>query len=118
MTPSEKSDVTLPLLPQLSEALGEDHALMPGEFAGMYQAGFEAGYEQGREAGYRQGLAESIAAVQQGPNGAAIKAAVGKTAPKVRPRRMLLGMPCPNCRVYLLGNETCCPCCKRPAKAA
>jgi hypothetical protein len=117
MKTSETTDIALPLSPQVSQGDG-DHAVMPGEFAGMYQAGFEAGYDQGREAGYRQGLAESIAAVQQGPNGAAIKTAVGKPAPKVGPRRMLLGMPCPNCRVYLLSDETNCPCCKRPAKAA
>ena len=91
---------------------------MPDEFAGMYQAGFESGYEQGREAGYRQGLGESIAAVHQGPkNGAATKKAIeGKPAPKLGPRRMLLGMPCARCRVYLLNDETHCPCCKRAVK--
>ena len=115
MKTSDKTDIALPLSVQFSQPHGEDHAVMPGEFAGMYQAGFDAGYEQGREAGYRQGLRESIAAVQQGPNNGAAKAAIeSKPAPKVGPRRMLLGMPCKNCRVYLLSDETHCPCCKQP----
>jgi hypothetical protein len=119
MKTHKKSDITLPLPPQVSQGHGEDHAAMPGEFAGMYQSGFEAGYKNGKEAGYRQGFSESTAAVQQGPdNGAAVKSAVkGKPAPKVGPRRMLLGMPCVRCRVYLLSEETHCPCCKE-ARAA
>ena len=113
MKTKEQTDVALPL--SLAISHGEDHAVMPGEFAGMYQAGFEAGYKSGKEAGYRQGFNESTAAVHQGPNGVAIKAAVaGKPAPKLGPRRMLLGMPCERCRVYLLSEETHCPCCKQP----
>jgi hypothetical protein len=86
----------------------------------MYQAGFEAGYKRGREVGYRQGFSEGYAAVHQGPtNGAAVQSAIeGKPAPKNGPRRMLLGMPCVRCRVYLLTGETHCPCCKQPVKAA
>jgi hypothetical protein len=135
MKTNEKTDVALPLSPQVSQGHGEDHAAMPGEFAGMYQVGFEAGYEQGREAGYQQGFGEGRAAVQQGPsNGAATKQAIdGKPAPEVGPRldpvaekarvtggprRMLLGMPCQRCRVYLLSDETCCPCCKQPVRVA
>jgi hypothetical protein len=120
MKMNDKADMALPLSPQVSQGHGEDHAVMPGEFAGMYQAGFEAGYESGKEAGYRQGLEESIAAVQQGPkNGADTKSAIeGKPAPKVGPRRMLLGMPCARCRVYLVSEETHCPCCKQPVRAA
>jgi hypothetical protein len=84
----------------------------------MYQAGFEAGYKSGREAGYQQAFRESIAAVHQGPNGASEATAVkGKPAPKLGLRRMLLGMPCKNCRVYLLSDETYCPCCKQPRAA-
>jgi hypothetical protein len=130
MKTNEKTDLALPLLLQISQEHGEDHAVMPGEFAGMYQAGFESGYKRGREAGYRQGFNEGTAAVHQGPdNGAAIKIALeGKPAPKVGPpldpttrkarvsgatRRMLLGMPCVRCRVYLLTEETHCPCCKQ-----
>src|SRR5439155_10372068 len=114
-----QSDIALPLSPQVSQAGGEDHAVMPGEFAGMYQAGFEAGYKSGKEAGYRQGLSESRAAVHQGPNnGAVTKSAIdGKPVPKVGPRRMLLGMPCERCRVYLTSDETCCPCCRQPRAA-
>src|SRR5438067_12479838 len=98
----KKSDIAL----ALSQAHREDHVVMPGEFAGMYQAGFEAGYKSGREAGYQQVFRESIAAVHQGPNGASEAAAVkGKPAPKHGPRRMLLGMPCKNCRVYLINDD-------------
>jgi hypothetical protein len=120
MKTNEKTDTTLALSPTISQGNGEAHAVMPGEFAGMYQAGFESGYKRGREAGYRQGFSESIAAVQQGPdNGAAVQSAVkGKPAPKVGPRRMLLGMPCANCRVYLMSDESHCPCCKQPVRAA
>src|SRR5256885_15397359 len=101
----EKSDIVLPLSPQVSQAHGDDHAVMPGEFAGMYQAGFEAGYKSGREAGYQQTFRESMAAVHQGPNRASKATAVkGKPALKDGPRRMLLGMPCKNCRVYLMSD--------------
>ena len=118
MKTSEQTDIALPLSPEVSRRHGEDHAVMPGEFAGMYQAGFEAGYKSGKEAGYRQSSNESRAAVHQGPNGVAIEAAVaGKPAPKFAPRRMLLGMPCERCRVYLLSEETHCPWCKQ-AQAA
>jgi hypothetical protein len=118
MKTNEKNDFGLPISPAISQ--GDDHGIMPGEFAGMYQAGFESGYKRGKEAGYREGFNESIAAVHQGPNnGAAIKIALGgKPAPKVGPRRMLLGMPCVRCRVYLLSDEMHCPCCKQPVKAA
>ncbi len=116
MKTNEKTDLALPLSLQVSQGHGEDHAVMPGEFAGMYQAGFEAGYKTGKEAGYRQGFNEGTAAVHQGPNnGGAINTALeGKPAPKLGPRRMLLGMPCVRCRVYLLSEEAHCPCCKQP----
>jgi hypothetical protein len=118
MKTSEKTDIALPFSPEVSQAHGEDHGVMPAEFAGMYQAGFDAGYESGKEAGYRQGFNESRAAVHQGPNGVAIKAAIaGKPAPKPGSPRMLLGMPCVRCRVYLLSHETNCPCCKQPRTA-
>jgi hypothetical protein len=100
------------------EINGDGISSMPGEFAGMYQAGFESGYSSGREAGYRQGLNEGIAAVHQGPSKGAVLATVqeGRPAPKGGPRRMLLGMPCAKCRVYLLSGETHCPCCKQAAR--
>src|SRR6266581_1922811 len=128
MNTAEKIEIDLPLSP-FSQTNVETHD-QPGEFAGMYHAGFESGYKRGKEAGYRQGFNEGTAAVQQGPNnGAATKTAVeGKPVPKVgppldpttrkarvsgAPRRMLLGMPCVRCRVYLLSEETHCPCCKQ-----
>ncbi len=118
MKTNENTDTAMTLSMAVSSA--DDHTVMPGEFAGMYQAGFESGYKHGREAGYRQGFNEGTAAVHQGPNnGAATKTAVeGKPAAKVGLRRMLLGMPCVRCRVYLLSEETHCPCCKQPVKAA
>ena len=118
MNTAEKIEIDLPLSP-FSQTNVETHD-QPGEFAGMYHAGFESGYKRGKEAGYRQGFNEGTAAVQQGANnGAATKTAVeGKPAPKVGPRRMLLGMPCVRCRVYLLSEETHCPCCKQPMRAA
>jgi hypothetical protein len=118
MKTNEKTDMVLPLSAAVSQS--DDHGVMPGEFAGMYQAGFESGYKRGKEAGYRQGFNEGIAAVHQGPtNGAATKTAMeGKPAPKSGPRRMLLSMPCGRCRVYLLSEETHCPCCKQPVKVA
>jgi hypothetical protein len=84
----------------------------------MYQAGFEAGYKGGREAGYRQGFKEGTAAVQLSPNGASeATACEGKPALNHGPRRILLGMPCATCRVYLMRGETHCPCCKQPVIA-
>lgn len=129
MNTNNQSDIRLPLSHPISPA--DDDAVMPGEFAGMYQAGFEAGYSKGKEAGHQQGFAEGYAAVHQGPNGAAFgpgaqkahasvgpKTAIeGKPAPKHGPRRMLLGMPCRVCRVYLMNDETHCPCCKQPVAA-
>jgi hypothetical protein len=130
MKTNEKIDTALPLSPTISQA--DDHAAMPGEFAGMFQAGFESGYRSGREAGYQKGFVEGYAAVHQTPNnGAALdldtrkarapgamQAVEGKSAPKVGPRRMLLGMPCKTCRVYLMSDETHCPSCKQPVRMA
>ena len=112
MKTSEKTDIALPLSPATSQA--DAHAVMPEEFAGMYQAGFECGYSSGRDAGYRQGLEEGYAAVHQRPkNGSAVTVAEAKTAPKGGPRRMLLGMPCTQCKIYLYSGETHCPGCGR-----
>src|SRR5579864_7570018 len=146
MKTTEQTDLALPLSPTAPQA--DDRALMPGEFAGMYQAGFEAGYRSGREAGYRQGLSDGfrsraefagqLAAIEETLNGdAQQRAAVtrlpveGQPATKNGPldpdtrklrvpgpaRRVLLGMPCKTCRVYLMSDETHCPCCKQPVAA-
>ena len=115
----EESEVALQLSPTISQVSGEEHSVMPSEFAGMYQAGFDSGYKRGREAGYRQGFNEGTAAVQQSPNGASEETVTkGKPAPNNGPRRILLGMPCAGCRVYLMRGETYCPCCKHPVKTA
>jgi hypothetical protein len=114
MNTTEETSIALPPSTAISAGDGEGHG-MPGEFAGMYQAGFEAGYKGGREAGYRQGFNVGTAAVQQSPNGASEATAnEGKPAPNIGPRRILLGMPCATCRVYLMRGETHCPCCKQP----
>ena len=111
MNTNEKTDTALPLALPVSK--GDGLSSRPEAFAGVFQAGFESGYNSGRDAGYQKGFAEGYAAVHQGPNnGAATKTAVeGKPAPKLGPRRMLLGMPCPKCRVYLHDAETHCPSC-------
>src|SRR2546428_7133141 len=108
MKTNEKTDTAMTLSPTISQGNGDDHAVMPGEFAGMYQAGFESGYNRGREAGYRQGFSEGYAAIHQGhaKDAAGATASAAKTVLKVGPRRMLLGMPCVSCRVYLMSEET------------
>ena len=87
-----------------------DISPIPGEFAGMYRAGFEAGYANGHETGFQEGYA----AVQN--SGAVTPVAGGKPASRPGPRRMLLGMPCPKCRIYLHTGESACPSCGLPRK--
>ena len=86
---------------------------MPSEFAGMYQEGFELGYRNGHQAGYDKGFSVGMAAARQGPNNGATSVVEGKPAPKAGPRRMLLGMPCKSCHIYLLSDDAQCPCCKK-----
>src|SRR5437016_7288358 len=108
MKTNEKTDTALPLALPVSKGDGLISS-MPEAFAGIYQAGFESGFSSGREAGFREGYA----AAHQGPNnGAAVtSAADAKTAPKGGPRRLLLGMPCQKCGIYLRSVETHCPSC-------
>lgn len=115
MDATNQSAITLPC----SRPHGEDHCVMPSGFGDLYHEGLEAGYKAGHEAGYEKGFVAGMAAVRQGPlNGAAPTAAVeGKPAPKTGPRRMLIGMPCKRCRVYLLSDDACCPCCRQPRVA-
>jgi len=116
MNTTEETDMALPLSPASSHRNGEAHGVMPGE---LYQAGFEAGYQRGREAGFRQGFNKGSVAVQPIPNGASeATASKGEPAPNNGPRRILLGMPCAGCRVYLMRGETHCPCCRQPVKRA
>ena len=141
MKTNKKIDTVPPLTPEILR--GDE--LMPAEFAGMYQSGFEAGYKSGREAGYQQGFNDGHSSNREfAGQTAAIdktlddvpKAHVavtplpveGQPAPKHGPldpdtrkrvpgppRRMLLGMPCKQCRVYLMSDEKHCPCCKQKA---
>ena len=94
-----------------SDGNQDEPSPIPGKFLGQYRAGYEAGFVGGHEAGFKEGYA----AAHQGPtNGAAgTSAAETKTVPKGGLRRMLLGMPCPKCRVYLHDGETHCPSCGR-----
>ena len=112
MKTNVKTDTALPLALPVSKGDGLISS-MPEAFAGIYQAGFESGYSSGREAGYQKGFAEGYAGAHQGPsNGAAgTSAAETKTGPKSGPRRMLLGMPCQKCGIYLRSVETHCPSC-------
>jgi hypothetical protein len=142
MKKTDQSDLTLPLTAALSKA--DDCAFMPGEFAGMYQAGFEAGCKSAREAGYQQGfhdgfsskreLAGQRATIDQMPNaGARDLVAVtplpveGQPATKRGPldpdtrkcvsgpsRRRLLGLPCTSCRCFFYADEARCPICHTP----
>jgi len=146
MKTTDKSDIALPLT---TAPQADNHVLMPGEFAGMYQAGFEAGFRSGMEAGYQQGLSDGFrsktefagqpAAIEKTVDGDAHKLRVAVTPlpvegqpatkngpldPDTRklrvsgpPRRMLLGMPCKTCWVYLMSGETHCPCCRQPVAA-
>jgi hypothetical protein len=111
MNTNEKTDTALPLALPVSK--GDGLSSMPEAFEGVFQAGFESGYSSGRDAGYQKGFAEGYAAAHKGaPNSAAVTPALeGKPAQKSGPRRMLLGMPCPKCRVYLHDGETHCPSC-------
>ena len=85
-----------------------ERTIISGQFAGLYRAGYEAGYASGRETGFKEGYA----AVQN--SGAVTTVAGGKTASRPGPRRMLLGMPCLKCRIYLHAGDSACPSCGLP----
>jgi hypothetical protein len=68
MKMTDKTEILLPLTSAIGQANREDHDVILGEFAGMYQSGFEAGYKHGQEAGYGKGFVAGMAAVRQGPN--------------------------------------------------
>jgi hypothetical protein len=111
MSNRDKTDVALLAAPNTQSSA---NAARPLELAA--QAEYEAGYKEGWEAGYREAFSKSIAAGQC-PNRALTRASKeGEPAPKTGLRRMLLGMPCRNCGVYLLSHETHCPCCRQLVK--
>jgi len=93
---------------------------MPDGFAGLYQAGYEAGYASGREAGYGRGYEAGYADGRKHSNVSTDTVAAVPTNASVirRPRRLLLGLPCPNCRIYSSTEEALCPCCKTPKVSA
>jgi hypothetical protein len=100
---------------------GSDHDVppMPGEFAGLYQAGYEAGFASGHEAGYRQGLQagrlEGFAAGDRNQNGNPPATAAPES--NSIPRSRLFGLPCTKCRRLMYSDETRCPYCKAPRAA-
>jgi len=89
---------------------------MPDELGVPYQAGYEASYSGAREAGYARGYEAGYADGGKHSNVSTdAAAAVPTNASGIRrPRRLLLGLPCPNCRVYSSTEEVVCPCCKTP----
>jgi len=93
---------------------------MPDELGVPYQAGYEAGYSGGREAGYARGYEAGYADGGKHRNvNTDAAAAVPTNASGIRrPRRLILGLPCPNCRVYSSTEEALCPCCKTPTVSA
>ena len=117
MNTDEKTDTVLELA--LPGSKGDGISTISEAFSGGYQVGFESGYDSGRDAGFRHGFEEGYAAAHKGPSGAAVTSAVEvKTAPKGGPRRMLLGMPCHKCGIYLRSEETHCPSCGLPCNCA
>jgi hypothetical protein len=112
MNANSKTDTALPMAVPVSADVASS---MPEAFVGVFLVGFEAGYSIGNDTGYRNGFAEGYAAAHKdAPVISAVTTAFeGKPAPKHGPRRMLLGMPCPKCKVYLHTDETNCPSCKQ-----
>ena len=142
MKSTDKSDIALPLAtaPQADDHVlmpAEFAGMYQAGFEAGYRSGREAGYQQGLSDGFRSKteFAAQPAAIEKTVEGDMHKlgAAVtpfpvegqpatknGPLDPDTRklrvpgpPRRMLLGMPCKTCRVYLMSDETHCPCCKQ-----
>jgi len=99
MKMNEKTDTLLPLAPPISQG---DEA-MPGEFAGMYQAGFEFGYSSGREAGFRQGYQAGYGD-GRGQGTSSLPAAAEKRATGM-PKTRLFALPCSQCRRFFLATR-------------
>ncbi len=95
---------------------GDGASTMPEAFAGMYQTGYNDGYTSGQESGFRKGFEEGYAAAYKGPNGTAAMSAAEEAAPKLGPRRILLGLPCAKCGAYFPSDDTHCSACKLPQK--
>jgi len=147
MKKTDQSDLALPLLPTAPQAddhvlmPAEFAGMYQAGFEAGYRSGREAGYQQGLSDGFRSKTesATQPAAIEKTVEsdmhklGAAVThfpvegqpaTKHGPLDPDTRklrvpgpPRRMLLGMPCKTCRVYLMSDETHCPCCKQPVAA-
>jgi hypothetical protein len=116
----------------------DKHGALPEEFGGMYRACYEAGHLSGWEAGFRQGYEAGFGdGRRQGDAGstaaaAAVENSVGKSevgngevrndeagngVSGVRKPR-LFGLPCTKCGTWFFSDETHCPRCQQPVKAA
>ena len=104
MKKPEKTNGSQALVQHGTNGNADGLSSMLEEFAGLYQAGYEAGYSDAR----KQGNASTDTAVAVATNASGIR----------RPRRLLLGLPCPNCRIYSSTDEALCPCCKTPKVSA
>jgi len=120
MKTKEKTNGSHALMQHGSNGNADGLSPIPDEFGVLYQSGYEAGYASGRVAGYGRDYAAGYADGRKHGNVSTdTVAAVPTNASGIRrPRRLLLGLPCPNCRSYSSTDEALCPCCKTPKVSA
>jgi len=120
MKKPEKTNGSQALVQHGANGNHDDLSPMPEELGVLYQAGYEAGYTSGREAGYGRGYEAGYAdGGKHGNVSTDIVAAIPTNASGIRrPRRLLLGLACPSCRIYSSTDEALCPCCKTPKVSA
>jgi hypothetical protein len=141
MRKTDQSALALPLTTALPKT--DDHGLMSefaGMYQAGFEAGYKSGRESGYQQGLNDGsstkreFSGQPATMNETPDGGAHEHVAvtplpvegqpatknGPLDPDTRkarvpgpPRRMLLGMPCKHCRVYLMRDETHCPCCRQ-----
>jgi hypothetical protein len=119
MKTSEKSTLALPLSSQVSQGHGEDHAVMPEEFAGIYQAGYETGLASGWESGYRKGYEAGFGDSRSQRTDVGAPSAVENVPQTVAGmvKARLFGLPCIKCRRWMYSDEARCAYCKTPRAA-
>ena len=115
MKTNEKTDIARPLTPKISPS--DDHDVMPGEFADLYQAGYETGLASGRESAYRQGYKAGFEdGRRQDDAGSAAANAASEIVAEVGKSR-LFGLPCTKCRRLIYSDEARCAYCTAPRAA-
>jgi len=114
MKKPEKTNGSQELVQDGTNGNHDELSPMPEELGVLYQAGYDAGYASAREAGYGRGYEAGYADSRKHGNVSTdTVAAIPTNASGIRrPRRLLLGLPCPNCRIYSSTEEALCPCCK------